>query len=235
MRDLNIFFKYLSSTKIVNQHNLFREYPRYDELIKRYKTEYEKSLSKPIENFKISKAQVFTIPYELIGGVTFELAISIDKLYNLINDINSKEIIKNSKEYNKEFTLKKIGQDEDIMDFEFNSEFLNIILNEQNIDKIYAKECINNNENIICGDFSGITLKRVPYIILDGNHRCYSKIKSGRKFINGVLVGRNTWINCLLTDTDKMFIKIFSNINVILSYRKGINNREYVDKHLYDI
>lgn len=239
MRDLNRYFKYLGSTRIKNELNLFREFPRYNEVIKKYKLEYANSLTKPIEIPKGSKGQVYEIPYSLPGGDIFQLNISIDKLYNLINDDDAIVEIKNNKLYHNEFNLKRIklnqSNNEDILKMQFDSEMLKVILDEKNIDKKYANGCLNNNEDIIIGDFYGITSESIPFVILDGNHRCYAKIRDGNKLINGVLVSRNVWINCLLSESDKMFIKIFFNIGLILGYRTGKCDFEYVSKNLYEI
>lgn len=235
MNNLDNFFKYLLSTKIKRDLNLVREYPKYEAIIKSYKNKLEESKYEPIIFIGSSRSQIYSLPFDLAGGDIFELKINIDKLNNILNE----EFDRNNfekKDYKEIFKLKinSIGN-EDVAVIKFLREFLKVIIDEEDIDKEYAKTCINKKEPILCGDFTGFSPNEVPFFIMDGNHKAFAKVKSGQDNIEGVLVSRNISINSLMTEQDKVFIKIYNNINYILSYRSGQIFKDKIEKFMYEI
>ncbi|MCD2347184.1 hypothetical protein [Clostridium guangxiense] len=234
MNNLDNFFDYLLSMDIKRDLKLTKEYPNYREIIKSYKVKLQQSKLEPIITLGSLKGQIYTLPFDLIGGSTFELKINIE-LLNLLLE-NKTELNKFSdSDYNKEFRIKVNNCDEDSMDMLFSKDFLSRIVYEDQVDKEYAKKCVNSEEAVICGDFTGLSTNQVPFFILDGNHKAYGKVKAGKDDIRGVLVGRNIWIKALMTEEDKMFIKIFNNINFILSYRNGRILKCDLNKYMYNI
>ncbi|WP_196007903.1 hypothetical protein [Clostridium tyrobutyricum] len=234
MNNLDNFFDYLLSTDIKRDLKLTKEYPNYKEIIKSYKIKLQQSKLKPIVISGSLKGQVYTLPFDLMGGSTFELKINIELLDFLLENKTESNKFSNT-DYNKEFRIKVNNCNEDLMNMMFSKDFLNRIIDEDQVDKEYAKKCVNSEDAVICGDFTGLSPNQVPFFILDGNHKAYGKVKAGKDNIRGILVGRNVWIKALMTEEDKMFIKIFNNINFILSYRNGIILKHDLNKYMYNI
>lgn len=234
MNNLDNFFDYLLSTDIKRDLRLTKEYPNYREIMKSYKVKLQQSKLEPIIILGSLKGQIYTLPFDLMGGSTFELKINIELLNSLLE--NKTEFNKfNNADYNKEFRLKVNNSDEDLMDMMFSKDFLSKIVDEDQVDKEYAKKCVNSEEAVICGDFTGLSQNQIPFFILDGNHKAYGKVKAGKDNIRGILVSRNIWIKALMTEEDKMFIKIFNNIGFILSYRNGSVSKYDLNKYMYNI
>lgn len=232
MNDLDNFFEYLLSQSISKDLNLSRDYPNYKKIVRKYKESFDKSKQGAMYLYGSLGGQLYTLPFNILGADTFELKINIDLLMYLID--NEKEIWKpNDIDYKKDFKISNF--DEDIVHLYFLSEFLERIIDESQIDKNYAMKCTNKNEPVICGDFSGLSPNEIPFFIIDGNHKAYGKIKAGKDKINGILVGRNIWMKALLTEEDKLFVKIFNNISYILSYRSGNTSKEMLNKNMYEI
>lgn len=234
MNKLDTFFEYLLSTNIKRDLKLTKEYDNYREIIKRYKVKLEQSKLEPTIILCSLKGQMYTLPFDLMGGSTFELKINIKLLKSFLENKTRFNKLNNS-DYNKEFRLKVNNCDEDLMDMMFSKDFLSRIVDEDQVDKEYAKKCANSEETVICGDFTGLSPNKIPFFILDGNHKAYGKVKAGKDNIRGVLVGRNIWIKALMTEEDKMFIKVFNNINFILSYRNGSISKYDLNKYMYNI
>lgn len=234
MNNLDTFFDYLLSTNIKRDLKLTKEYPNYREIIKSYKAKLQQSKLEPTIILGSLKGQMYTLPFDLMGGSTFELKVNIELLNSILEN---KTLLNkfNSTDYNKEFRLKVNNCNEDLMYMMFSKDFLSRIVDEDQVDKEYAKKCVNSEEAVICGDFTGLSPNQIPFFILDGNHKVYGKVKSGKDNIRGILVGRNIWIKALMTEEDKMFIKIFNNINFILSYRNGSISKYDMNKYMYNI
>lgn len=231
MYDLKKYFNYYLSARPSLDYKLINPYPSFKYIVKEYRTKYNE-VSKKIninKEIKSIDGQLFSLPYQLWGGDYFEIKISVDVLNNIIK--NNDFML--TKEYNHNFKLPQFNVD--IEKMELSTQFVDAFFSNENIDKVFAMECVNREDPIICGDFSGLTDKKLPYVIIDGNHRAYGKIQAGEEFINGILVSKNIWINALLTEQDKIFVKIFNNINWIMTYRAGLITKDKLEKSLYEI
>lgn len=232
--NLEPFFRYTLSNKAKRDMGWTKLYPNYNQIIRKYRSQWNNTQGIVlIENIDI-KDQVYSLPYEMIGGGYIELNFNICKLKQMIQDYLNGEYI-NHKDYKEVYKLNVTNCSEDFMSLRLDSRFIKMILEEEFIDKEYAMNCIDKEEPIICVDMTGLTVKEPAVHIVDGNHRAYGKLKAGKDTIEGYLVGRNMWIDALMTNKDKMFVKIFSNIMNITNYNCGIETIAELEKKLYDI
>ncbi|UMZ72544.1 hypothetical protein [Natranaerofaba carboxydovora] len=230
MYNLQNFFNYLLSSNIEADLQLKYEYPNFKKIIKEYQAVLKNHRK---ETPKLGK-QVYSLPFELYGNDSYVIGINIDLLNQLIYR-DTKTINKNDEDYKKAFKAKLSNIEEDLINIEFDKEFLKRIMDESKIDKTYAMKCVNKEDPVICGDFTLLNPSGLPFFIIDGNHKAYGKVQSGKDKIKGILISRNVWIKALVTNKDKLFIKIFNNINILLSYRIGYIPYNSTSKYMYDI
>lgn len=250
MGNLEKFFNYLLSSEIKGDLRLVKDYPNYEEVVKDYKTKYEKislmpkndqynKLSKIYKGNSIEDDQIYKIPFYLFNKGVYELKIDIDLIKILTKNYNNLNFEKN--ECKEEYRCLPIGPiyiNADYIELDLPIQIAQKILFENGIDYInkeYAIYCAKNDEPILCADFTGIIENDIPLKIIDGNHRTYGKIFTGEKKIKCIIVSRNIWIKCLYTLEDEIFFKIYHNINLILNYRMGLISEDQVKKLMYTI
>ena len=232
MKNLDLFFDYLLSDSVKRDLKFKRNYRNYDEIINYYKKKFNECSSEKNTIYTKNISEVYVIPFDLLGGGYFELKFDINKIKTLIkSNIN----FSLDKDYNSDFKVNLKGNKEDIVKGIFSQRFLKEILDESTIDKTYAKNSLNKSGDIICADLSGISDKRPPFEIIDGNHRAYIKVKNNINNLDGIILSRNIWMNGLLTEEDIMFVKIYSNINYIASCRAGQFKEKEIERYLYKI
>ena len=248
------FEKLKQDIKLTTGIELTRDIPNFKYKINRYKEVWRKSENKTSNQMKslfLRKPdvfQVFTIPFYLIPNCRYELKIDVKKVQSMAKEIDLLE--EDDNRLNKYFRDKDyIGKSGSIqgiksenehngMKINMYSDIVKQILdfNIEGIDKEYAKTRINAKDPIICLDMSGIKDSLLPFCIVDGNHQAYAKsYLENRDNIELYMISRNLWIKCLLTESDKSFIKIFNNISCMLGYMAGFGTEQELNNSLYDL
>lgn len=170
MKNLDLFFDYLLSDSAKRDLKFKRNYRNYDEIINYYKKKFNECSSKKNTIYTNNISEVYIIPFYLLGGGYFELKFDINKIKTLIKASINFSL---NKDYNSDFKVNLKGNKEDIVKGIFQKRFLKEILDESTLDKSYAENSLNKDGDIICADLSGISDKRPPFEIIDGNHRAY--------------------------------------------------------------
>lgn len=259
MYNLEPFFDYVISEEIKYDLGLVREIPNLKLKINKYKDVWNKSERKSQKaimksfgsSFSRTDSQVFVIPYQLPANCQFDLKIYIPKLKEIVKDIDLMEDDENiinkylrDKDYIKNFSIKNIVQDDENkgevngLKMGIFKDFVKTILdyNIKEIDTNYAKTRLETNDPIICLDFTGLDNNSIPYFIVDGNHQAYAKVYlKNQQIIDTYMLSRNLWIKCLLTESDKTFIKIYNNLNYMLGYMKGMGDLANMNSNMYDL
>lgn len=237
---------------------LKRDIPNFKYKINRYKEVWRKSENKTSNQINglflrsSDKSQVFKIPYYLPGNCEYDLKIDVKKLKDISKEIDLLEKDVNilnkylrGKDYiGKSGSIQGVKSENEI--FEENNGikinmFSDIVkrivdFNIEGIDKEYAKTRINAKDPILCLDMTGIKEAFQPFCIVDGNHQAYAKSYLGNTdTIEVYMISRNIWIKCLLTESDKAFVKIFNNINCMLGYMAGTGTEQELNKCIYDL
>lgn len=254
MHELNGYFDYLLSNKISVDMKIQREFPNYKDIIKMYRNVWQSFVKNELNRtFKETEGKKLTeryyIPYNLPGNEYVEIKFNIDKLNSILSDNNLVKSIRYDKKFQRNYFDKKdyikrakttINDEclEDLKYSTFNKEFIKSILDKKEVDKEYAiTSCLNNNNPIICIDLKWLTAnKKYPFDIIDGNHRAYAKLNSDKfNVIDGYLLGRNMWIKGLLTEQDKLLVKLMNNVNIMLNYMVGNITLTEAKMNMYDI
>lgn len=237
---------------------LIRDFPNFRNRVNRYREVWNKAERKTFSQIQkllskcSGKSQVFMIPYNLPGNCEYELKIDVDKLKLIAKEIDLMEDNENilnkylrGKDYIEKWgsilgvkceneTLKennglKIGMFPDIV-----REIVKF--NMEGIDKEYAKTRIDATDPILCLDMTGIKDSFPPFCIVEGNHQAYAKAYlTNKNYIETYIISRNLWIQCLLTESDKSFVKIFNNINCMLCCMAGLVTEEDANKRMYNL
>ena len=185
--------------------------------------------------------EIYTIPYDLPGGEVFEFDWNIDELNIIIKKRDNKIInyAKDSMDYKERYKMPlTLGREEvrtDFIETTFNLNALIQKIDEQDININYAMSRSENTKPIICLDFTYFSPSEPPIIIVDGNHRCFGKYKSGKETVDGYVLGQNLWIHGLLTKLDKTFVKVIINITAIEQYIAGLITEKELKQRLYYI
>ena len=188
-----------------------------------------------------SDPEIYTISYDLPGGEVFEFDWNIDEIKNIIKKRNNKIINYNKdymdykERYKMQLTLGRERVRTDFIETTFNLNALIQKIDEQDININYAMSRSENTKPIICLDFTYFSPSEPPIIIVDGNHRCFGKYKSGKKTVDGYVLGQNLWIHGLLTELDKTFVKVVINITAIKQYMAGLITEKELKQRLYYI
>lgn len=244
--------------KLTSGIELTRDIPNLKYKINRYREVWRKAENKTSNQVKrlflrsSDESQTFTIPYDLPGNCRYELKIDVDKLKDIAKEIDLLEEDDNSlKKYlrGKDYIGKsgsirgiklenKIFEENNGMKIDMYSDIVKQIVdfNIEGIDVEYAKTRINAKDPILCLDMTGIKDSFPPFCIVDGNHQAYAKSYLGNgDNIEVYMISRNLWIKCLLTESDKTFVKISNNINCMLGYMTGAGTEEQLNQSLYDL
>lgn len=245
--------------KVKQDLKLIRDFSNFELKIYRYREIWNKSEMKSIKQLKelflsrSSNSQCFEIPYYLPGNCEYALKIDIEKLKTVAKEIDLMEDDENilNKYFRGKDYLSKYGsalglkleneifkENNGLKIDMFSNIMKNILeININNIDKEYAKTRINSTDPILCLDMSGIKDSFPPFCIVDGNHQAYGKTYfTNLDKIETYIISRNIWIQCLLTESDKAFIKILNNISCMLGYMNGsIETEEEANKYMYDL
>lgn len=261
MYNLDQYFDYHMDIKKLKQDiklttgiELTKDIPNFKYKINRYREVLRKSENKTANQIKglflreSDMFQVFTIPFYLVQNCRYELKIDVKKIQAIAKEIDLLE--KDDNRLNKYLRGKDyIGKSGSIRGItsenEYNGMKINMYsdivkqivdFNIEGIDKEYAKTRINAKDRIICLDMWGIKDSFPPFCIVDGNHQAYAKSYLGNiDNIEVYMISRNLWIKCLLTESDKSFIKIFNNINCMLEYMAGLRTEQELNNSLYDL
>lgn len=257
--NLDRYFDYYMDTEMLNRNvksmgvvEIPREIPNFKCKISRYREMWRKCAAKSIRHmnrqFSISSSnpQFFTIPYYLYGNCTYQLSINVEELKGIAKEIDLLE--EDDNRLNKYFRDKDyIGESGSLRELELKSNGIKINLpsdrvkqildiNISNINKEYAKTRINAKDPILCLDMTDIKASQPPFCIVDGNHQTYGKLYiDNRDNIELYMISRNLWIKCLSSECDKMFVKIFNNINSMVKYMGGLLTEEELNNSLYNL
>lgn len=244
--------------RVKQDFGLIREFPNFKSKINRYREVWNKSERKTFNQIKglslarSARSQVFTIPYYLPGNCEYELKIDVEKLKVIAKEIDLMEDDENilnkylrGKDYiNKWGSILGVKLENEI--FEENnglkigmlSNIVKQIIqsNMKDINKEYAKTRLDATDPILCLDMTGIKDSFPPFCIVDGNHQAYAKAYlTDKDQIETYMISRNLWIKCLLTESDKAFIKILNNISCMLGCMAGLATEEDANKRMYDL
>ena len=240
--------------KLTTGIELKRDIPNFKYKINRYKEVWRKAENKTSNKVNglflrgSERSQIFTIPYDLVGNCRYELKIDVEKLKDIAKEIDLLEEDDNSlnkylrgKDYiGKSGSIRGIKLENENNGIKINmySDFVKQIVdfNIEGINKEYAKTRINAKDPILCLDMTEIKDSFPPFCIVDGNHQAYAKSYLGNgDNIEVYMISRNLWIKCLLTESDKAFVKIFNNINCMVGYMAGAGTDQELNKSLYDL
>lgn len=233
--DLEPFFEYLLSNRIKKDLSFTREYPGYNQLIQSYQSKWNSVQLKANTNKLVFDNQIYDLPYDLFNKGSFLLQFNISELKQSTKKYLETKKLAVNPDYRDRYQLHPLHTNDDAAQVKFPSSAISSILKEDFIDKAYAMTCVDKQDPILCVDLTNLTQKKFPLEIVDGNHRAYGKLKSNNDYIDTYVVGRNIWIETLLTNKDKLFVKLFDNINYLISYNAGQRTVQQVKDALYTV
>lgn len=233
--NFNPYFNFAISKNAKQKLGFIHTYPNYEQMIKEYQKIW--NATPLIYNFSFisNSSKNFDIPFNFDNNASFLLQFNVDTLKSLVHKYISTNEIFNTIDYKVEYQLHLLSTDKDAMLLKLFTNVLASEFDDSYINKPYALKCSNNDEPILCIDVTNLSSKNPPITIVDGNHRLYGKIHTNQEFINGYMIGRNIWMNSLLTNKDKLFIKILSNIQLLMCYNLGQYTIKQVKEKLYKI
>lgn len=244
--------------RVKRDFGLKKEFHNFERKIVRYRDVWNKAERKTanqVRRLSITRpgmSQIFKIPFSLPGNCQYDLKIDVDKLKVIAKEIDlmeDDENILNKYLRGKDYIYKWGGIQGVKLESEIFEEnnglkigmFSNIVkqivqFNMKDINKEYAKTRIDATDPILCLDMTGIKDSFPPFCIVDGNHQAYAKAYlTDKDQIETYIISRNLWIKCLLTESDKAFIKILNNISCMLGCMAGLATEEDANKRMYDL